>query len=842
MPVPLTMKVGPLSVALASDKKLFDDTQIVKTITAVVDSVEFVGLHSTVSGVDVEIVKTVNNAGDYVDSESLRASVSEVAMAHVQPLFLAWLCCLQDASNNIPSSRFAHPKSSALLVSMAALHLGVDSSALNDSPVNVNGSGSGSGRGTASTSATTTSSTSTSTTTTGGAAHGAAHGEARSCLPQVSPSMVFSLQDVVVSMAKAERSSLGVFEIQVAAVGVEVMYLAMHLRDKYSIDCHPPMHDYTNACGVIFGFLNTFVKFELDKDLDIKHFAADLFTLSHSGGPEATNVHWDTAEAEGSAECARDKERLFGKCSPYLTCVELLVTCPRPEQYDICMSSLRGTAGLMTYLRFQYGLAQVRAFVSRSVDVLGVIKDGGKLPFLFNPRHPHTVADIADPRAWLPPPPPAPPRPPAAKPADAYMKVTIATADVSIVLAAGGEGGEGEGEGEGGEGGDTGGKGGADGFETQSREKLVLEVRMEAFCYHSFSPDSTIVEWSLLNCFSSRWASEAFLAFGATSVAMVERAADEQPSSTAVDSVGLTLTLNAKMCLGVLLDAALQQRDLMRIATAEASGGSGSGSGSGKSVLAARSKARKKILSVKFKDGFYLNFDCVFEKQDVRKFCVVEFLGLQLTVRSSDDTEYDEGRVRELDGWEAAGDGAGRGRPLRYGGFSGGDLSMSARIFRVSLAPEPDDYILASALGYSGPLYLAQVLDHRAGVSVRRALLSDDVRLPVSRFSAELGGSSAPSKVYTRLAQTCSAFTLILHPAMPLYLDAINRTLTASMPPNTDPTPPLMWWDSYRYWMHGAMLLKFEEFKVVYTVTGAARSVLNLHILMSDTKLTGIVR
>lgn len=770
--VPLVMRLVGVHVALASDKQLFDDTKIVKTITAAVDSISFIGLHSTVLGVRAEIVKTVNNIGEFVDSEVMDVSVADVHIAFVQPLFLAWLCALQDTSNKIPSSRFAHSKSSVMSAHLRCLFLSIQSSALVDSPV-AGDVGSG--------------------------------GWTESCIEQPDPVHRFSIDNMAVHKTQSVGSVLSSFDMTIGDMSIENSFLTIRLMDKYDINLDMAVPGYTKTCAVNFNFRNALVRFDLAQQLEIKQFFSEVFTLSHCAVAIPTG---DTSSV--MAECVSDP-------SIFMVCMGLNTVCPRPEQYDVEVDNLTCTAGVLTYLRFSYGLAELRSFVSKSVDTLAGIKAGERVAFLYNPRRLHTYSDVDDPKIWSPHLPDSAVLLIPAKPPDSYLKVSVRTLRMDgivstprLLTAA---------------------------EKTRCAPYVNMRIHLDDFSFQSIGESSTIISWSIFRVFSDKCTTKAFVVFGGTRTTMVDSVTDI--SSTTVESEYLTLSLSASMQLGHLLEAALHQRDLFRRAVAPPSVSRPEERANGRTQTAspivadaARSQARKKSMSIRFKQALCIEFDCTFENQKIPKFCTVEWTQQLITIISTDDALYNEGRVRDLDGNTVH-------RSLGYTGFSGGDIYMSCSKFCVRVAPETADYILSTSVVYSGVLYLASVVDHRVEVLSHTVVLSDDIAHSSPLCYCQLESSAAPSKVYTSLEQTYSSFGINLHARMPQYLDAINKVLSVSLPPNNDPSTPLFWWDNYRYWVQGSLLINFEDLAIVYTVVGATRAVLNLHILTGNTTLSG---
>lgn len=770
LPVPLVMELGAVNATIASDKPWFDDAKIVKTITASVASVVFIGLHSTVTGINAEIVKTVNNTGEHIDHEHMTVDVKDVDIKFVQPLFLAWLCALQETSNKIPSSRFAHIKTSVMVATVDTLYVSVQSSALTDSPI---------------------------------AMDPASGGWRTSSLPQSDPVEIFSFENMTVNKRQSAGSTLSKFAMAFDRLHVEHGFLAIDLKRKYNIDLHTPVSHFAGRCGIIFGFALVNIEFDLADSLDIKRLSSDLFTLSHSEFTASSGVCHPGTES-GDKSFAR--------------CFALDVTCPNPEQFDISMNEVTGTVGILTYLRFSFGLAELRSFVSTSVNVLAGMKAGNIIPLLFNPRFLHTVSDISNVEAWRPCPPAPHPSKPPPKPQNAYMKVSISQMKVDLIFFSEGAAYE------------------------AGAGRVSMIIASQKFCFHVVTEEKTVISWSELNLYSKRRVSDAFMNFGCSVIRMSDSLTS---SSIYVEMDHLTVTMHEEMKLGVLMESALHQRDILKMCTSEPSvkidvpeATVKKPSTSSCSMLVpvtTRARVKTKFLSVKFKEAFRVHFDCTFAKQDVSKFLIVEWEEQLLTLKSTDDVEKDENKVRELDGEPSNS----LNRELKYTGLSGGDFTMSCSMFRVRLAPETENYIMSTAVLYSGTLYLASISDPRVAQTHQRVILSDDLGNFRPVFSKELVSSAAPSKLYTNWIQIYGDFAVHLHPSMPLYLNAISKVLTISLPPNDDPTPPLFWWDSYRYWIQGNTTMKFDTFNVVYVVIGATRSVLNLHVSMKKAEMNG---
>lgn len=97
-----------------------------KVMSAIIEKVsfhldDFWSGNNEVEGIDAVKSLRVNNETTFIDSDLMEAKIDKVAFENMSSAMLDWLMVLQDASNRLPSSRWAHQKNVTMLVNLRSL-------------------------------------------------------------------------------------------------------------------------------------------------------------------------------------------------------------------------------------------------------------------------------------------------------------------------------------------------------------------------------------------------------------------------------------------------------------------------------------------------------------------------------------------------------------------------------------------------------------------------------------------------------------------------------------------------------------------------------------------------
>lgn len=201
---------------------------------------------------------------------------------------------------------------------------------------------------------------------------------------------------------------------------------------------------------------------------------------------------------------------------------------------------------------------------------------------------------------------------------------------------------------------------------------------------------------------------------------------------------------------------------------------------------------------------------------------------------------------------------------LVYTSVFGGQLKFIVKYLKVRLKLLKDPFVEAEDLVFSGPIYNASVmhpnivkaevlvalgdsvpyysfddldsgsLEDGAGVAGRTeerggAKQIERVRFqPSAGLSVALMGSteplyvvlvrsSAPAKVYMDMSMSSSTMDICMNASTQECINAINAVMDCVVPPNKDPSPQFVPWDTWRYLLHGSFTCSFAKMSVQYS-------------------------
>jgi hypothetical protein len=790
-PVPIAMNVYGVDVTMTSQVSKAAEYPSLKTISAVVKGVDFVGLHSSVYDVNVSIHKTVRNTGDHIDSEDMVVSVGDVRFHKVDPLFLNWLCILQHTSDKIPSSRFSHPKHSTMSVRVDSVYF-----------------------------------------TSG------------YCDADVESWQACHAVGITVGKISEAGTTLSTFTIGIEKLNLRTEYCPFNMLQRYSFKMMIDGHRY----GFIYTFDDMKIVFDLAENLDIKLVAAASFKFSHSSRSCCTQIVLPLAvEPDSLPRTGRiislvqsrvpDEEFLDEEIVsespgiPFFLCHGFAFRCPAADKTEITMDTIDATLGILSYMRMMYSISETRAFVSRSVD--GLLKAKLYVPtnLSFDPRDLKCKSIKAIPFV-APPPPPSPPktssyrflvksrvmeiRVPVASVSDTGLALSehvgsidsgwnVIDVDIDRIICRG--------------------KG-------ELAQRMHLLMRFDDFSFENQGTNTNITGWSSLRLSSSADLQYPFMHVTEMTIRSVDNPL--ATSKTAISMRSLSVRVQPTMHLGLLLELLLQQRDAFKLASEPPTEGDSQGNITDKKDLAKASPEtlmHDSILTVNVAESMRFSFDCVYGDALRSDFCVIEIGNVIISMKSSHDSAGNNLAVRALDD-EPVQITAEKKRFLRYGGFNGGDVRISFGQVTLRFLPEMTDYVYVKSITMTGKLLMGTVINSKIAKNSRKTVFSDDFDYPNWFAGLEVHSSAAPTKFFGDICQSCQEFKLNLHPNAGSYMPAWLKTIDTAIPPSTDPSPPLMWYDNIRYWVHGRTELKINKFQVAYSVSGMAHNVLNLYVKM----------
>jgi hypothetical protein len=190
---------------------------------------------------------------------------------------------------------------------------------------------------------------------------------------------------------------------------------------------------------------------------------------------------------------------------------------------------------------------------------------------------------------------------------------------------------------------------------------------------------------------------------------------------------------------------------------------------------------------------------------------------------------------------------------LLYSGVFGGQLKFTTKFLVVKLKPFKDPFVKAENMSFAGPIYNASVKDDRILKCHVAVALSDSVPCyvveepeqptpsdnlqyspvtpvtPVTRNylpAAVVGAteplyvtllrSSAPPKIYMDLTLSGTSLELgMSHSTMDCIM-AVNAVTECVVPPNKDGSPLLVFWDLWRFLLHGCFSFSFDKLTLQY--------------------------
>jgi hypothetical protein len=165
---------------------------------------------------------------------------------------------------------------------------------------------------------------------------------------------------------------------------------------------------------------------------------------------------------------------------------------------------------------------------------------------------------------------------------------------------------------------------------------------------------------------------------------------------------------------------------------------------------------------------------------------------------------------------------------LLHSNASGGMMDLNVKSYTVRCAGLESYSFRMKNYRVSGPIFSASIDDPRVAVRIFYTMLADpklQVAAEDEEFKTEvyvaMKKSSAPSKLYFDLEVLCEEAVLNIDPLTSSYLDAFNYAMKWYSLPNRDAAlfqNPLLWWDSLRYWMHGSYSLRINAYRISYAL------------------------
>lgn len=791
-PVPIAMNVYGIDVALTSQVSKIADVPSTKIMSVVVQGVDFVGLQSSVYDVNVTIEKIVRNVGDHIDNENMSVSVGDVRFHKVDPLFLNWLCVLQHTSDKIPSSRFSHPKHSSMSVTVKSAYF---TSGYSDAETD----------------------------------------SWQGCY----------VDGITVGKTSEAGNPLSTFTIGIDKLNLRTEYSPFNMLQRYAFKMSINGYRY----GFIYNFDNMKIVFDLAENLDIKLVAADSFKFSHSIRSGLTPIVMPVAvepkALKSKAEIialeqirpidnsALDEELL--SASPgvmFFLCNGFAYRCPASDKTEIVMDTVDSTLGLLTYMKMMYSISETRAFVSRSVDGLLKAKLYVSTHLSFDPRDRRCRSAKVVPFI-APPSNPSPPKTSSYRflvrsrvmeiriPLSSISGTAVAVTDfvsaaesnrciidshIHKIICRGGN---------------------------EISQRMHMLMRFDDFSFENQGINTNVTGWSSLRLTSSAHMSCPFLHITSMTIKSVENPLST--SKTSINMQSFSIRMHPAMHLGLLMDLLLQQRDAYKLASEPAPTESSSINKKDKQNKPPEemrdAPIHDSVLTMSVAESIKVSFDSLYAGMLHQDFCVIEMKSPNIHMKSSQDSVANNLAVRLLDD-EPVQVTAEKKRYLRYGGFNGGDVRASVAQVTLKFLPETNEYVYVKNLTMTGKLLMGTVINSRIAKNLRKTTFSDDFDIPHWFAGLCVHNSAAPTKFFGDVAQACEEFKLNLHPNAGSYMTSWLRTIDTVIPPSTDTSPSLLWYDNIRYWVHGRAELNINKFQVAYSVSGMARNVLNLFVKM----------
>jgi hypothetical protein len=198
-----------------------------------------------------------------------------------------------------------------------------------------------------------------------------------------------------------------------------------------------------------------------------------------------------------------------------------------------------------------------------------------------------------------------------------------------------------------------------------------------------------------------------------------------------------------------------------------------------------------------------------------------------------------------------------------YQQIQGGSIKFQAKSMQVLLSTQPEPMIDIVKPSMSGLFYMASLKDDRIPVEYQISQLLDAMRIAVKiddNYSNEeesienaqqvpnllaitenaipiygvLRKSLAPTKIYADVDIAATSMDIKVHEGSMKVFDYIGAAVECNTPPNHDISPPMAWWDSLRYWMHGSMSMNFGRMSFAYVIPNVSVETMTIKYSLAD--------
>ena len=218
---------------------------------------------------------------------------------------------------------------------------------------------------------------------------------------------------------------------------------------------------------------------------------------------------------------------------------------------------------------------------------------------------------------------------------------------------------------------------------------------------------------------------------------------------------------------------------------------------------------------------YIIQFDCYYEHKVVPSMFIFESTPFRMDLESkaSHIAQADIGRLDEANTASTGTGDAGDRVNYEYTRVQGGYVTMALDHWTFTSVLLTEPIMVCRQQRVSGPVYLAAISPSDPSETKRWAIdLADRNPYCVPLRPAEVSASLVPTKLYHDVSIEFLTVDVTIDPRTAVYAESLNYLIyTTTLHPN-DPFPSLSLTDGLRYWFHGYLQVKSEQFMMHYYV------------------------